>query len=136
MIVADTSVLIKLIVPEPRSDQARALRTQGIAAPVLWVAETANVLWRKVVIGEMSEKEALWRHDILASGGIRNLPIEPMAQRALSLSIALKHPVYDCFFLQAAIQENSYVVTDDARFARAVRAHKKWSTHLRLLGET
>jgi predicted nucleic acid-binding protein len=136
MIVADTSVLIKLIVPEPRSDLARALRTQQFAAPILWIAETANVLWRKAISGEMSKAEALWRHDILASGGIRNLPLEPLAQSALSMSIELKHPVYDCFFLEAAIREGTHVVTDDKRFAHAVRSDKRWDAHLRLLTET
>jgi len=135
MIVADTSVLIKLIVPEPRSDLARRLRGEDIAAPALWIAEIANVLWRKVQTKEISDSQASSLLRILMSGAIRTLAMEDMAQSALAMAHALGHPVYDCFFLEAAIRENTYIVTDDARFAGAVRRHKKWNGNLRLLTE-
>ena len=135
MIFADTSVLMKLVLAEPRADLARRLRADELAAPADWIAEATNVLWRKVRTREFSQSQARRALRIL-EGTIQTVPIEGMAKDALGMAIELDHPVYDCFFLQAAIEGDSYVVTDDVRFARAVRTHKKWSAHLRLLTET
>ena len=134
MIVADTSVLVKLVAPEPGADVARRLRQDEIMAPSVWVAETANVFWRKVRTNEMKPAHARQFLEILL-GTIRSLGSDALADEALSLALDIDHPVYDCFFLAAAIRENTRVVTDDTRFAAAVRRHGKWSSHLRLLGE-
>jgi predicted nucleic acid-binding protein len=134
MIIADTSVLIKLVLAEPRSDLARQLRSDDLASPTIWLAEAANVLWRKVRTNEIAQSHARQALRIL-EGTIQTIPIEGLAKDALDLAVELNHPVYDCFFLQSAIQQNSYVITDDRRFAHAVRTHKKWSAHLRLLIE-
>ncbi len=134
MIVADTSVLIKLVIPEPDSDLAAALRIEQICAPALWVAETANVLWRKARVGEISQGQAVRFHGDLLSGGILSVPMEELAT-ALLLAITLDHPVYNCFFLEAAIQKNAILVTSDTRFAGAVKRHRKWARHIRLLDE-
>jgi predicted nucleic acid-binding protein len=39
------------------------------------------------------------------------------------LAVDLDHPVYDCFYLALAVQEQYPVVTADRRFHDAVRAH-------------
>jgi predicted nucleic acid-binding protein len=135
MIVADTSVLLKLVLPEIRSEIAVGLRGEGLAAPSIWLAEAGNALWRKVQIGEISSNEGLALIRALTGGGIATLPMDDRVEDALRLAVQLKHPIYDCFFLDAAIRHDTVVVTDDARFAQAVRKHKKWSSHLRMLSD-
>ncbi|HXC53889.1 MAG TPA: type II toxin-antitoxin system VapC family toxin [Rhizomicrobium sp.] len=135
MIVADTSVIVKTVVHESHSDVARRLRDQGIAAPAIWIAEAGNVLWRKQQIKAISKVEAATLFETLLAAPIRTLPLDTEAQDALEIAVALEHPIYDCFFLAAAIREDTHVVTDDSRFAAAVRRQGKWASRLRLLAE-
>ncbi|HEY0301696.1 MAG TPA: type II toxin-antitoxin system VapC family toxin [Rhizomicrobium sp.] len=135
MIVADTSVIVKTVVHENLSATARRLRDQGIAAPAIWIAEAGNALWRKQQVNAISTAEAATLFELLLVAPIRTLPIETSAQDALDIAAALEYPIYDCFFLAAAIREDTYVVTDDARFAAAVRRHGTWTSRLRLLAE-
>jgi predicted nucleic acid-binding protein len=131
MIVVDTSVLIKLVVPEPRSDVARTLRDQALAAPAIWQAEAANVFWRKVQTKELTRAQASSRLETLLDGVVETLPFDTGG--AFALSVDIGHPVYDCFFLQAAIAQNTIVVTDDSRFAAAVSRHKMLAARVKLL---
>lgn len=135
MIIADTSVIIKTVIHENLSGTARRLRDQGMAAPSLWIAEAGNVLWRKQQVKIISRVEAATLYDALLGAPISTFQYEADAQDAMEIAVALQHPIYDCFFLAAAIREDTFVVTDDARFASAVRRHGKWSSHLRMLAE-
>jgi predicted nucleic acid-binding protein len=136
MIVVDTSVILKLVIPEVRSNVAAGLRSNVLAAPALWQAEIGNALWRKIQTKEILEKQAAPLLRSLFGGVIVTLPIdEETVREALKLAVALEHPIYDCFFLEAAIREDTFVVTDDSRFGAAVRRQKKWVAHLRLLSE-
>jgi predicted nucleic acid-binding protein len=134
MIVADTSVLVKIVAPEPGSDIARSLRREEIVSPSIWIAEAANVFWRKARAREMEADDADQLFRILMNT-IQTIPMDGMAEQALALSFALDHPAYDCFFLRCAIERETFVVTSDARFASAVRRHRKWARHVRLLDE-
>ncbi len=46
-----------------------------------------------------------------------------LAASAVRLAVDLDHPVYDCFYLALAIQEQYPVVTADARFHGKVSRH-------------
>ena len=133
MIVVDTSVLIKFVVPEPRADLAYRLRGEVLAAPAIWQAEAGNVLWRKVRIGELTETQAATRLEELLGGAIETLSADDGIENAFQLSLSMRHPIYDCLFLQAAIDHDTYVVTDDGRFAKAARRHGKYAPRIRLL---
>jgi predicted nucleic acid-binding protein len=136
MIVVDTSVILKLVVPEIRSDAAARLRSDVLGAPAVWQAEIGNAFWRKIQTREILEKQAAPLLRSLFGGVIVTLAIdEDNVREALKLAVALEHPIYDCFFLEAAIREDTFVVTDDSRFGTAVRRQKKWAGHLRLLTE-
>jgi predicted nucleic acid-binding protein len=136
MIVVDTSVILKLVIPEVRSDAAAKLRRDVLAAPSLWQAEIGNAFWRKVQVKEITEAQATPLLRSLLGGVIVTLPTdEDKVRAALEIAVALEHPIYDCFFLEAAIREDTYVVTDDTRFGTAVRRHKRWAGRLQLLSE-
>jgi predicted nucleic acid-binding protein len=118
-IVIDASVALKWVFDEAGTEAALALREHQLIAPSLWLAEVANVLWHHVRLGEISSEEALARLAVLASAPVASLAFEALAERALELATELPHPVYDCLYLALALHYDTYVVTDDRRFAAA-----------------
>jgi predicted nucleic acid-binding protein len=133
MIVVDASVAIKWVVREADSDEATALRNEQLIAPVLWLAEVSNVLWRRVRIGDITTDEARARLSELLKAPVASLPMEPYLDRALQLATELAHPIYDCIYLALALHQNTHVVTADARFAAAA-SRPELAGRVRLLG--
>jgi len=135
MIVVDASIALKWVIPEEDSAAARTLQQSELAAPDFWIIEAANALWRRVIQQELSQKEASRRLTWLRRAPVRLLPASDLIEDALRIATELKHPVYDCVYLAAAIREDAQFVTADTRFANAVRAHSKYAPHIGLLGE-
>jgi predicted nucleic acid-binding protein len=118
-IVVDASVAVKWVLSETGSEAADALLDQDLMAPVLWLAETANVLWPKARIGEITAEQASARLSELLTAPVASLPIEPHLEPALKLALEIGHPVYDCIYLALALHHRTHVVTADRRFASA-----------------
>ena len=118
-VVIDASVAVKWVVSEIGSDAADALLEQDLMAPVLWLAEAANALWRRARIGEITAEQANARLSELLRAPVASLPIEPHLGHALNLAIEIGHPVYDCIYLALALRHQTHVVTADRRFAAA-----------------
>lgn len=133
-IVIDASAAVKWVCAEPDSDLAVALRTENLTAPVLWLAEAANALWRRVRIGDIDADEARLRLSQLSRAPVASLPIEPLLDPALALATALGHPIYDCLYLALAVHHSTYVVTADRRFAAATAGRPDLTGRVRLLG--
>ena len=124
--VVDASVGVKWVLPEPGSDRARRLLASvargrtALLAPDLYVAEVANVLWRRCRLrGELLEDEA---REALAEllGALPELvPAEALAAQALELALAFRHPVYDCLYVALAVREGCSLITADRRIALA-----------------
>src|ERR1700743_2991205 len=117
MIVIDASVAVQWVLPEPGGAAADKLLDEELIAPDFWLAEVANVLWRRHRQGEMSTEQAILRLVELLNAPVANIPIGPTIERALSLAAELGHPVYDCLYLALALDRDTYVVTADRRFA-------------------
>jgi predicted nucleic acid-binding protein len=132
MIVVDASVAVKWVLSETGSEEAVALRDQDLMAPVLWLAEAANVLWRRARIGEITGEQANARLSELLKAPVASLPIEPHLERALGLAIEIGHPIYDCIYLALALHHQTHVVTADQRFASAANV-PELTDHVRLL---
>ncbi len=103
-LVVDASVAIKWFVEEDLSEEAEAILGYGepLFAPDLLLAEIGNVLWKKVIRGEVAPDQA---HEIAAKieGGIPVLySIRLLNARALQIALALGHPVYDCLYIACA----------------------------------
>lgn len=126
MLVVDTSVAVKWVVPETASaieggtDAALALLPQTLIAPDCIMAEFANAMFKKVVAEEIGTDQAVAALEILPD--IVNLvAAPPLVPAAFRLSLELKHPVHDCVFLALAIQNNCRLVTADAKFGSRCR---------------
>jgi predicted nucleic acid-binding protein len=118
-IVVDASVALKWVLDEPGSEAAVALRDRELIAPALWLAETANALWRHARTGDISDDEAATYFSELLQAPVASLPIETHLEPALKLAIEIGHPVYDCIYLALALHHQTQVVTADRRFASA-----------------
>jgi predicted nucleic acid-binding protein len=118
-VVVDASVALKWVLDEPDSEAALALRQEELIAPGLWLAEAANVLWRRVRMGDLTINQARTRFSELRAGPLASLPIEPHLDSALTLATEIGHPIYDCLYLALALFHDTCVVTADRRFADA-----------------
>ncbi|MDP1737519.1 MAG: type II toxin-antitoxin system VapC family toxin [Caulobacter sp.] len=119
-LVIDASVAVKWVLDEDGTEAAFALQAEPLTAPALWLLEAGNALWKRVSRGELSPEGADIRLAALGRTPVETTPIERDLPAALSLATVLRHPIYDCLYLAAAIREDAVVVTDDARFVRAV----------------
>jgi predicted nucleic acid-binding protein len=92
-----------------------------LIAPDLIVAELLNARWKASRAGHRAP-ESTSILDFLAR--VRIMPSMPYARNAAQLSERLGHPVYDCFYVVIAQQENVKLLTSDAHLGRKLRAHK------------
>lgn len=122
MLIVDTSVAARWVIGTANpalaeeTQIALSLLPRGLAAPDQLVAEFANAMLNKVRAGEIGEKQA--REAVAALPQVVDfLPTARFADSAIEISLDLRHPAYDCFFLAAAMALDTQVVTADGRFA-------------------
>lgn len=134
--VIDASVAVKWVLDEPGSPQARRLASARLEAPELLLVECANILWKKVRVGDLRKDEAVQRLELLARAPVLAWAVSPdLLREALRLALELSHPVYDCLYLALALQLVIPLVTADRRFAQAVSRHPALARCLRLLDD-
>lgn len=124
--VVDASVAVKWLVSEALSEQAALLlaRDQPLIAPELLYAEAASALWAMARRGNLSATDARDALDLLADAPITApCSMRQLLPAAARLAKDLDHPVYDCFYLALALQEQRPVVTADRRFHDVVVSH-------------
>lgn len=132
-IVVDASVALKWVLDEPGKEAADALRDDELIAPVLWMAEAANALWRSVRVGQLERDEADDFLSELMNAPIASFAMQPHIERALRLATEVNHPVYDCIYLALAMHHDTHVVTADRRFV-AIAERPGFAGRVRLLG--
>lgn len=105
------------MLPEPGSADAAALRMQDpdLIAPSLVVAEIGNALWKSAMRGDMAAQDVVHVLRTAAGHYARLIPDEDIAAEAMKLAIALKHPIYDCFYLALAERERAPLISTDKR---------------------
>ena len=115
-LVVDASVACKWLVEEDGSEAAAAVLDGGesLVAPDLIVAEVCNALWRKLRAGEIAPAQAEAGVESLAGIFDDLVASGRLAVRAFAIAEALRHPVYDCFYLALAEQGDTRLVTADA----------------------
>ncbi len=125
-LVVDASVAVQWVLPEALSDRATALRLTGepIIAPDLVYAEIGNAIWKRAARGELSATTAV--ESLETATGLYNalFPMIGLAVRATEIAIALKHPIYDCFYLALAERERAPLVTADKRLMAMAKKAK------------
>lgn len=131
--VVDASVAVKWLVSESWSDEAVRLLEDGrtLIAPELLFAEAGNALWALCRRGDIATSDFSEAIDVLKAAPLAvPATMRQLAAGAGRLALDLEHPVYDCFYLALALQENYPVVTADVRFASTVQRHPYLSEYL------
>jgi predicted nucleic acid-binding protein len=115
-LVIDASVASKWVLPEDGAEHAARLREEddNLIAPVLIVSEIGNAVWKRVMWREMPQSDAVQAVEIAVSLVSQLVPLDALMRRALEISIALRHPIYDCFYLALAEREGAPLVSADA----------------------
>jgi predicted nucleic acid-binding protein len=122
-LIVDASVAFKWVVDEEYYLNALALLedTHQLEAPNFILAEIANIAWKKCRRRELSDELAQTAIQVIPRFIATLHPSQDLYQDALSLSLTLDHPAYDCFYLACAEKYNGTVVTADQRFLAAVK---------------
>jgi predicted nucleic acid-binding protein len=122
-LIVDASVAVKWLLQEEGSERARDLAgDDDLRAPDLILAETFNAIWKRWRRGEATADQLSAALPSL----IRTLdlvPLPDLVEAAAKLSQQLRHPIYDCVYLAAALASGLPLVTADERqFAMARQA--------------
>jgi predicted nucleic acid-binding protein len=127
ILVVDASVAIKWFVEEAQRVQARALLADRheFVAPDLLIAEVANIAWKKTVRGEIEidQARAIVRSIVLPPFTSAFVESTTLRERAFTLAMQWKHPVYDCFYAACAEAVSAPLITADEKFLRLLNAH-------------
>lgn len=124
--VVDASVAVKWLVDEAYTAAAVRLLDgkRTLIAPELLFAEVSNALWALCRRGDLVPSDVVEGAAALRTAPVRVLwSMRDLSAAATRLAIDLDHPVYDCFYLALAMQEQFPVVTADVRFHDKVREH-------------
>lgn len=122
--VIDASIAIKWVVSEDGSDDAVALLAAApFAAPELFAAECANILWKKARASELTAEEALLAAKLIERADIELHPMRALIEPATRLAIELDHPAYDCAYLTLAIDNDWTFVTADKHLLNKLRGN-------------
>ena len=116
-LVVDASVAVRWLFDMEGATQADALlqSKETLIAPDLVFTEIANATWRMVEFASLSREAAT--ESVLKSSDFFHeiVPCLGLKDRALELSMALRHPAYDCFYLALADQRDCQMVTADEK---------------------
>jgi predicted nucleic acid-binding protein len=129
-VLVDASVAIKWVAPEPDSDRAAVLLDYRLIVPDLFFPECANILWKKLHVGDLTEDEARIAGQTLEEVDLSVIPAKPHFRRALVIAVALAHPAYDAMYLAVAEAFGLQLVTADQRLIRKMRAPPGAFSHL------
>jgi predicted nucleic acid-binding protein len=134
-LIVDASVAYKWLVADDDSYAALALRRDHeVVAPDLLMIECRNAALNNFRKGTLSLEEALSIDHDLERLSLPTLPSVSFVTNAFSIALALRHPIYDCIYVAAAIAANRILVTADRRFAAKVSAAGIANARIELLG--
>ena len=118
-IVCDASALAALLLDAGADGEwaTQAISDAPIAAPTLLPYETANVIRKHELTGQISPDQAAQAHADLLDLAIELWPYDLLATRAWELRQNLS--IYDATYVALAEATNLTLVTLDARIAKA-----------------
>lgn len=114
--ILDASVVVKWILDEPGSDEARLVLSQvaNPAAPAHVLNETGRALLRAIradVIGVDAAKRSL----LGVRGALDLIPLEHLVEDALDIALTGSATIYDALYVAAAVQRDCVLITADRR---------------------
>jgi len=134
--VVDASVVVKWFLPEPsRLEALRLLRLYRddkirLIAPILLVAEVANVLSRRVRRGLTTASMAMDAYRLLKINAPLLVDDRLLVDDAMTLAVGSGQAVYGCLYLALALRRGCDLITADLKFHGAVRDRFPCVLHL------
>ena len=124
--VFDASVVTKVLTEEPLSATATSTmaREADRIAPDILTLEVASALSKKARYGGLAREQIDRALAALPELITEQTPSSTLVGPAVTLSIELKHAVYDCLYLALAEQRDCFVVTADEKYAAIVEASR------------
>ena len=126
--VVDTSVAVKLFVPERLAPQAHSvfaklgdLPDSELIVPDLLYIECANVFWKWVRRFKFSEAQAREDLDTLQRIDLRVISTSFLASQAFEIAVSFGITAYDACFAAAAAFERAPLITADAKLVNSLR---------------
>jgi predicted nucleic acid-binding protein len=134
--IVDASVALKWFVAETDSLVADEISASNhrLFAPRLILTEVANALGRKAMSGLMSAAEARAYIRSLSQYFDGLLAVDGFIEPALENACAIRHPIYDLIYLEAARSLGAQLVTADRRFTAKI-AGTDLARHVMLLSD-
>jgi predicted nucleic acid-binding protein len=135
-LVIDASVALKWLVLEDLSDVAKELSGTGdrLVAPRLIATEIANALARKTAQGMLTPHQAAYHFKALSQFLSDLMDVDELIEPALVNACAIRHPIYDLIYLEAARRLDAQLITADRRFAAKI-AGTDLASHVTLLSD-
>jgi predicted nucleic acid-binding protein len=135
-LVIDASVAVKWLVLEDMSDVAKELYGNGdhLVAPRLIATEIASALARKTMQGMLTRHEAKRHFNSLPQFLPDLMDVDELLEPALENACALRHPIYDMIYLEAARRLDAQLVTADRKFVTKI-ASTDFARHVVLLSD-
>lgn len=133
--MVDASVAAKWVVEEEHSAQAALLlEWDALHAPDHWRAEAVNVLWAKVLHGDLTAAQAEERMTLLLNAPVRDTASALLMPRAFAISVACMVTIYDSLYLALAERLDTVMVTADERLIRRIATDAGLSKHMMFVG--
>lgn len=123
-VVVDASVVLKWLLPEPFSAQAKRLLSGAMTlhVPDLLFPEVANILCRRVRTGEIAADRARALLEWLLELPLQVHATPPLLIAALVIACQYERTVYDSLYLALAVRERTVMVTADEKLYNALAA--------------
>ena len=117
--VVDSSLVVAALVDTGPSGRwaESVLARGGLVAPHLMPVETANILRRAVLAGEITADVGSLAHDDLGSLAVELFPYAPFADRVWELRAGVTS--YDAWYVALAESVDAPLATLDGRLSRA-----------------
>ena len=117
-LVVDASAAIKWVVKEEgHAEVLRRSAGQRLAAPDFVLVEAANILWKKVRLRQLDQKQAHDGYEFIRDAYEVLHPTLSLNASAFETSLRLDHPIYDCLYIACAADEQAEILTADKRLA-------------------
>jgi predicted nucleic acid-binding protein len=124
-VVVDASIVVKWFIPEHGEAEALALLNSIRAgdavamAPELLLAETANVLSKRVALrNEITVADASAIMAAVLESPLQIESMAPLAETAFQIALESGCTVYDALYIALAEQVNGVFITADTKLAR------------------
>ncbi len=129
MIVVDANVAIKWAIVQPLRERARALLSQTLVAPGMFVAEVTSAVWQYARAGQISDQQASQGISVIIAQIATFESDADLAGDALAIGLELEYAPYDFFYLVSAMRRHAPFVTVDRRFINRL-ANSRYSQHV------